>query len=117
AVTDESERASVAAPRAAKRILLANKEALVIGGALFMAAAAESGAVLLPIDSEHNAVIQCLPSSYARDPAHHGVRRIVLTASGGPFHARPDVDFERVTPDEACAHPTWSMGRKISVDS
>jgi len=109
--------ATLAAARAGKRILLANKEALVIGGALFMAAAAESGATLLPIDSEHNAVIQCLPASYARNPAHHGVRRIVLTASGGPFHGRPDVDFDHVTPDEACAHPTWSMGRKISVDS
>jgi 1-deoxy-D-xylulose-5-phosphate reductoisomerase len=109
--------ATLAAARAGKRILLANKEALVIGGALFMAAAAEGGATLLPIDSEHNAVIQCLPATYARNPAHHGVRRIVLTASGGPFHGRPDVDFDRVTPDEACAHPTWSMGRKISVDS
>jgi len=109
--------ATLAAARAGKRILLANKEALVIGGALFMAAAAESGATLLPIDSEHNAVIQCLPASYARNPAHHGVRRIVLTASGGPFHGRPDIDFDCVTPDEACAHPTWTMGRKISVDS
>jgi 1-deoxy-D-xylulose-5-phosphate reductoisomerase len=109
--------ATLAAARAGKRILLANKEALVIGGALFMTAAAENGAVLLPIDSEHNAVIQCLPASYSRNPATHGVRRIVLTASGGPFHDRPDVDFECVTPDEACAHPTWSMGRKISVDS
>jgi 1-deoxy-D-xylulose-5-phosphate reductoisomerase len=109
--------ATLAAARAGKRILLANKEALVIGGGLYMSAAAENGAVLLPIDSEHNAVVQCLPSSYSRDPAAHGVRRIVLTASGGPFHDRPDVDFERVTPDEACAHPTWSMGRKISVDS
>ncbi|HTL74925.1 MAG TPA: 1-deoxy-D-xylulose-5-phosphate reductoisomerase, partial [Casimicrobiaceae bacterium] len=109
--------ATLAAAHAGKRILLANKEALVIGGALFMAAAAEGGATLLPIDSEHNAVIQCLPATYARNPAHHGVRRIVLTASGGPFHGRPDVDFDRVTPDEACAHPTWSMGRKISVDS
>jgi len=109
--------ATLAAARAGKRILLANKEALVIGGALFMDAVAASGAVLLPIDSEHNAVIQCLPVGYARHPGSHGVRRIVLTASGGPFHDRPDVDFERVTPDEACAHPTWSMGRKISVDS
>ena len=109
--------ATLAAARAGKRILLANKEALVIGGALFMRAASDGGATLLPIDSEHNAVIQCLPAGYARDPARHGVRRIVLTASGGPFHGRPDVDFDRVTPDEACAHPTWSMGRKISVDS
>ena len=109
--------ATLAAARAGKRILLANKEALVIGGALFMDAATAGGATLLPIDSEHNAVFQCLPSPYARHPRSAGVRRIVLTASGGPFRARRDVDFERVTPDEACAHPNWSMGRKISVDS
>ncbi|MEO8536113.1 MAG: 1-deoxy-D-xylulose-5-phosphate reductoisomerase [Betaproteobacteria bacterium] len=109
--------ATLAAARAGKRILLANKEALVIGGGLFMDAAAAGGAELMPIDSEHNAVLQCLPMGYCRNPAAHGVRRIVLTASGGPFHGRPDVDFDRVTPDEACRHPTWSMGRKISVDS
>jgi 1-deoxy-D-xylulose-5-phosphate reductoisomerase len=109
--------ATLAAARAGKRILLANKEALVIGGALFMDAAAASGATLLPIDSEHNAVFQCLPPAYARDPAAVGVRRILLTASGGPFHPHPDVDFEAVTPAQACAHPNWSMGRKISVDS
>jgi 1-deoxy-D-xylulose-5-phosphate reductoisomerase len=109
--------ATLAAARAGKRILLANKEALVIGGALFMDAVEAGGATLLPIDSEHNAVGQCLPPSYARQPDAAGVRRVVLTASGGPFHARPDVDFDRVTPAEACRHPTWSMGRKISVDS
>ena len=109
--------ATLAAARAGKRILLANKEALVIGGALFMQAVDDGGATLLPIDSEHNAVAQCLPRNYDRSPDAAGVRRIVLTASGGPFHRRPDVDFDRVTPDEACAHPRWSMGRKISVDS
>jgi 1-deoxy-D-xylulose-5-phosphate reductoisomerase len=109
--------ATLAAARAGKRILLANKEALVIGGALFMDAVDASGATLLPIDSEHNAVFQCLPSSYARKPEAAGVRRILLTASGGPFHPHPEVDFATVTPAQACAHPNWSMGRKISVDS
>lgn len=109
--------ATLAAARAGKRILLANKEALVMGGRLFMEAVADGGATLVPIDSEHNAVYQCLPRDYARRPDDAGVRRIVLTASGGPFHARPGVDFDAVTPDEACAHPKWSMGRKISVDS
>ena len=108
---------TLAAARAGKRILLANKEALVIGGALFMRASAEGGATLLPIDSEHNAVFQCLPSHYARSPARAGIRRIVLTASGGPFRTRARDDLANVTPDEACAHPNWSMGRKISVDS
>jgi 1-deoxy-D-xylulose-5-phosphate reductoisomerase len=109
--------ATLAAARAGKRILLANKEALVIGGRLFMEAVRTGGATLVPIDSEHNAVHQCLPPAYARRPDAAGVRRIVLTASGGPFHPHPDVDFDRVTPDEACAHPKWRMGRKISVDS
>ncbi len=108
---------SLAAARAGKRILLANKEALVMGGALFIEAVEAGGASLMPIDSEHNAVYQCLPSPYARDPDAAGIRRILLTASGGPFFARPDVDLDRVSPDEACAHPNWSMGRKISVDS
>jgi len=108
---------TLAAARAGKRILLANKEALVMGGALFMRAAAEGGATLLPIDSEHNALFQCLPAGYARDPSRSGVRRILLTASGGPFRERPLAEFARITPDEACAHPNWSMGRKISVDS
>jgi len=109
--------ATLAAARAGKRILLANKEALVIGGALFMDAVAASGATILPIDSEHNAVFQCLPAGYARRPDAAGVRRILLTASGGPFHPHPEVDFTTVTPAQACAHPNWSMGRKISVDS
>jgi 1-deoxy-D-xylulose-5-phosphate reductoisomerase len=107
---------TLAAAHAGKRILLANKEALVIGGRVFMEAVAEGGATLLPIDSEHNAVFQCLPPGMnAIDRAT--VRRIVLTASGGPFRSRNPAELARVTPDEACAHPNWSMGRKISVDS
>jgi 1-deoxy-D-xylulose-5-phosphate reductoisomerase len=107
---------TLAAARAGKRILLANKEALVMGGALFMAAVDAGGATLLPVDSEHNAIFQCLPARYAREPRAAGVRRIVLTASGGPFRTRPLAELDAVTPDEACAHPNWSMGRKISVD-
>jgi 1-deoxy-D-xylulose-5-phosphate reductoisomerase len=108
---------TLAAARAGKRILLANKEALVMGGPLFMAAVEAGGATLLPIDSEHNAIFQCLPAHYAREPGAAGVRRILLTASGGPFRTRAVADLAHVTPDEACAHPNWSMGRKISVDS
>lgn len=112
--------AAFAAAQAGKRVLLANKEALVAAGSLFMAAVQESGAELLPIDSEHNAIFQCLPhqgrASAPTQPAA-GVRRLILTASGGPFRARPWSDLHGVTPDEACAHPNWSMGRKISVDS
>jgi 1-deoxy-D-xylulose-5-phosphate reductoisomerase len=108
---------TLAAARAGKRILLANKEALVIGGAAFMAAVEAGGAILLPIDSEHNAIFQCLPPRHARDPAAMGVRRIVLTASGGPFRTRPLPELVRATPGEACAHPNWVMGRKVSVDS
>src|SRR5207248_9020837 len=108
---------TLAAAHAGKRILLANKEALVIGGALFMSAIEEGGATLLPIDSEHNAIHQCLPAHYARSMQAAGIRRILLTASGGPFRTRTPADLARVTPDEACAHPNWSMGRKISVDS
>ncbi len=108
---------TLAAARAGKRILLANKEAIVMGGALFMAAVEAGGATLLPIDSEHNAIFQGLPAHYARDPGAAGVRRILLTASGGPFRTRPVSELAHVTPDEACAHPNWSMGRKISVDS
>lgn len=103
---------TMAAARAGKRILLANKEALVMAGPVFMAAVREGGATLLPIDSEHNAVFQCLAAG-----GDHGVERIVLTASGGPFLRRPLEDLEDVGPEEACAHPTWNMGRKISVDS
>lgn len=108
---------TLAAARAGKKVLLANKEALVMSGQLFIDAAAEAGAVLLPIDSEHNAIFQCLPSSYGRKPAQSGVAKILLTASGGPFLARAVETLEDVTPEQACKHPNWSMGRKISVDS
>jgi 1-deoxy-D-xylulose-5-phosphate reductoisomerase len=108
--------ATLAAARAGKRVLLANKEALVMAGPLFMRAVREAQAVLLPIDSEHNAVFQCLPQE-AGGAALRGVRRIQLTASGGPFRGTPVERLARVTPQEACAHPTWVMGRKISVDS
>jgi 1-deoxy-D-xylulose-5-phosphate reductoisomerase len=108
---------ALAAARASKKILLANKEALVMSGQLFMDAVREHKATLLPIDSEHNAIFQSLPAHYARQPEAAGVAKILLTASGGPFLKR-DVDtLEHVTPDEACKHPNWSMGRKISVDS
>ncbi len=110
-------RPTLAAVNAGKKILLANKEALVMTGALFMQAVRRSGSVLLPIDSEHNAIFQCLPQDYARGLGAVGVRRILLTASGGPFRETPLAALESVTPDQACAHPNWSMGRKISVDS
>jgi 1-deoxy-D-xylulose-5-phosphate reductoisomerase len=103
--------------RAGKRVLLANKEAMVMAGRLFREAVSASGAHLLPIDSEHNAVLQSLPASFAGDLEHCGVRRILLTASGGPFLRTPLERLAQVTPDEACAHPNWVMGRKISVDS
>ncbi|THF63464.1 1-deoxy-D-xylulose-5-phosphate reductoisomerase [Pseudothauera rhizosphaerae] len=108
---------TLAAARAGKKVLLANKEALVLSGRLFMDAVAASGAVLLPIDSEHNAVFQALPADFGRDPDVRGVRRILLTASGGPFRTAAAADLEAVTPEQACAHPNWVMGRKISVDS
>jgi len=110
-------RPTLAAVNAGKKILLANKEALVMTGDLFMQAVRRSGSVLLPIDSEHNAIFQCLPQDYSRGLGAVGVRRILLTASGGPFRETPLAELERVTPDQACAHPNWSMGRKISVDS
>lgn len=109
---------TLAAARAGKRILLANKEALVMAGPIFMAAIRDHHATLLPIDSEHNAIFQCMPhqsSSWTSRGA--GIRRILLTGSGGPFRTRPRSALAAVTPDEACAHPTWNMGRKISVDS
>jgi 1-deoxy-D-xylulose-5-phosphate reductoisomerase len=112
--------AALAAAQAGKRVLLANKEALVAAGSLFMAAVKANGAELLPIDSEHNAIFQCLPhhgrASAPTQPAP-GVRRLILTASGGPFRSRRWEDLHAVTPEQACAHPNWSMGRKISVDS
>jgi 1-deoxy-D-xylulose-5-phosphate reductoisomerase len=108
---------TLAAVEAGKKVLLANKEALVMSGALFIQAVRSSGAVLLPIDSEHNAIFQCLPGDYARGLESVGVRRIMLTASGGPFRQTPLEQLAEVTPEQACAHPNWSMGRKISVDS
>jgi len=108
---------TLAAARAGKRILLANKETLVLGGHLFIEAAREGDATILPIDSEHNAIFQCLPPKRTGGAADCGVRRIVLTASGGPFRSTPIAELEQVTPDAACAHPNWRMGRKISVDS
>ncbi|NND00246.1 MAG: 1-deoxy-D-xylulose-5-phosphate reductoisomerase [Gammaproteobacteria bacterium] len=101
------------AVQAAKRVLIANKEPLVMTGDLFMREARKSGAVILPIDSEHNAIYQCLPE----DLSTRNVRKIHLTASGGPFRGQPWADLADVTPAEACAHPNWSMGQKISVDS
>jgi 1-deoxy-D-xylulose-5-phosphate reductoisomerase len=108
---------TLAAVRQGKRVLLANKEVLVMAGALFMAEVRAHGAVLLPIDSEHNAVFQSLPADYAGVPARAGVSHILLTASGGPFRTASLERLKTVTPDEACAHPNWAMGRKISVDS
>jgi 1-deoxy-D-xylulose-5-phosphate reductoisomerase len=110
-------RPSLAAAHAGKKLLLANKEALVISGQLFMDAVVASGATLLPIDSEHNAIFQCLPIGYQRQPPQHGIRKILLTASGGPFLDRDLSTFDSITPAQAVAHPNWSMGRKISVDS
>jgi 1-deoxy-D-xylulose-5-phosphate reductoisomerase len=106
-----------AAVRAGKRVLLANKEALVMAGNLFVDALKQSGAPLLPIDSEHNAIYQALPQNFCGDLEHCGVSRIWLTASGGPFRETSLEALERVTPGEACAHPNWVMGKKISVDS
>jgi 1-deoxy-D-xylulose-5-phosphate reductoisomerase len=110
-------RPTLAAAHAGKKILLANKETLVMAGNVFMDAVYASGSALLPIDSEHNAIFQALPRGYNGHMAENGVRRILLTASGGPFRNTPLVDLEHVTPDQACAHPNWVMGRKISVDS
>lgn len=109
--------ATWAAVTAGKRVLLANKEALVMAGRLFMQQVARSGARLLPIDSEHNAILQALPAHFDGRAAPLGVRRIILTASGGPFRKTALADLAAVTPAQACAHPNWKMGRKISVDS
>jgi 1-deoxy-D-xylulose-5-phosphate reductoisomerase len=113
--------AALAAARAGKQVLLANKEALVMSGALFMEAIAEGGGALLPIDSEHSAIFQALPRGFAcgrpGELERAGVRRILLTASGGPFRTTPIDRLARVTPEQAVAHPNWVMGRKISVDS
>jgi 1-deoxy-D-xylulose-5-phosphate reductoisomerase len=109
--------ASLAAARAGKRLLLANKEALVMAGELFIDTVRRNNATLLPIDSEHNAIFQSLPAGFEYGLTDCGVRRIILTASGGPFRATPFEILRTVTPDQACAHPNWVMGRKISVDS
>ena len=108
---------TLAAAGAGKRLLIANKEALVMAGNLVLAAAQRSGAVIIPVDSEHNAIFQCLPQASPLGVEPPGVRRILLTASGGPFRDWSAAALENVTPEQACAHPVWSMGRKISVDS
>jgi 1-deoxy-D-xylulose-5-phosphate reductoisomerase len=108
---------TLAAARAGKRVLLANKEALVMAGALFMAEVRAGSAELLPIDSEHNALFQCMPAGFVPGATPAGVRRVLLTASGGPLRELPLERLAEVTPEQACAHPNWSMGRKISVDS
>ena len=110
-------KSTLAAAKSGKKILLANKEALVMAGAVFMDAISFNGATLLPIDSEHNAIFQCLSSDGLLSIRGKGVRRVLLTGSGGPFRTRARSDLISVTPDEACAHPNWVMGRKISVDS
>lgn len=108
---------TLSAVRAGKRVLLANKEALVMSGQLFMDAVVHAGAELLPIDSEHNAIFQCMPPDKIRDTRGAGITRILLTASGGPFRTFSAESLKSVGPAEACAHPNWSMGQKISVDS
>ena len=108
---------ALAAAQAGKRVLLANKESLVMAGALFMRTVRESGAILLPVDSEHNAIFQSLPRDYSSNLSAHGVVSLLLTASGGPFRGMDQAALARVTPEQACAHPKWAMGRKISVDS
>ncbi len=108
---------TLAAAKVGKTILLANKEALVMSGALFMQAITDSGALLLPIDSEHNAIFQCMPAGYVAGHRSNQARRILLTASGGPFRQMPVEQLPFVTPAQAVAHPNWDMGRKISVDS
>ena len=108
---------TLAAVRAGKRVFLANKEALVMTGRLLMDEVRRAGAELIPIDSEHNAIFQCMPAGYLPGDAARGVTRVILTASGGPFRTTAAAKMAHVTPDEACAHPKWKMGRKISVDS
>jgi 1-deoxy-D-xylulose-5-phosphate reductoisomerase len=108
---------TLAAVRAGKRVLLANKESLVMTGRLLMEEVRRAGAQLIPIDSEHNAIFQCMPAGYLPGEAAPGVTRVLLTASGGPFRTTEVAKLAHVTPDEACAHPKWKMGRKISVDS
>jgi len=110
-------RPAMAAAKAGKRILLANKEALVMAGRLFMDEVKNNNACLLPIDSEHNAIFQCMPPDFNRGLEKVGIRRILLTASGGPFRNTPTEQLKDVTPEQACAHPNWVMGKKISIDS
>ncbi|MFT7558476.1 MAG: 1-deoxy-D-xylulose-5-phosphate reductoisomerase [Flavobacteriales bacterium] len=107
---------SMAAVKASKKVLLANKEALVMSGALFMQAVEDSGAVLLPVDSEHNAIFQCLPDAVT-SLAEAGIHKLLLTGSGGPFRICAIADLDSVTPEQAVAHPNWDMGKKISIDS
>ena len=108
---------TLAAARAGKRLLLANKESVVMSGELLVRTAARHGATIIPLDSEHNAIFQCLPRDYARNPDANGITRLILTASGGPFRGWSRERLAAVTPAAACAHPRWKMGRKISVDS
>ncbi len=108
---------TLAAVRAGKRVLLANKESLVMAGSLFMAEIARHGAELIPVDSEHNAVFQCLPMGYSAGLNEKGVTKILLTGSGGPFRELPLANFDQITPKQAISHPNWDMGPKISVDS
>ena len=108
---------TLAGVRAGKRVLLANKEALVMTGRLLMDEVRRAGAQLIPIDSEHNAIFQCMPAGYLPGEEKRGVTRLILTASGGPFRTTEAAKLAHVTPNEACAHPKWKMGRKISVDS
>ncbi len=108
---------TLAAATSGKRVLLANKEALVMAGPLFMQAIRDNGAELLPIDSEHNAIFQSMPVNYSGDFDEHGIEKILLTASGGPFRNKTKTELLNVTPSQAVAHPNWSMGAKISVDS
>jgi 1-deoxy-D-xylulose-5-phosphate reductoisomerase len=110
-------QSTLAAVRAGKRVFLANKEALVMTGRLLMDEVRRAGAELIPIDSEHNAIFQCMPAGYLPGNPARGVTRVILTASGGPFRSTAAAKMACVTPDEACAHPKWKMGRKISVDS
>ncbi|MGD8359299.1 MAG: 1-deoxy-D-xylulose-5-phosphate reductoisomerase, partial [Lysobacterales bacterium] len=110
-------RSAFHAARSGKRILLANKESLVIAGEVFVAEARRHGARILPVDSEHNAIFQSLPAGFEDGLDAAGVQKIILTASGGPFLDMPAADLARVTPEQACDHPNWKMGRKISVDS
>jgi 1-deoxy-D-xylulose-5-phosphate reductoisomerase len=108
---------TLAAARTGKQVLVANKESLVMAGAIIVEAARMSGATIVPIDSEHNAIFQCMPATFRTGSEPRGVRRILLTASGGPFLRSPLEQLARATPEQACAHPRWRMGRKISVDS